>query len=129
LTTSFVSICGRLPDGFLPLPQRIAIANALGAAEDLARDTSPVGVGDDADYVTSGGDTLRFEIPLADITGEPAAVEAILYYQATPPFFLQDRFCTAKGTDRDRRAYLSARLNLNNTPAAHGNLNSSPAAA
>jgi hypothetical protein len=128
LTTSFVSICGRLkdnrllPDGFLPLPQRIAIAKALGAAEYLAKETSPVGVGDDADYVTGGGDTLRFAIPLADIKGEPAAVEATLYYQATPPFFLQDRFCTAKGTDRDRLAYLAAGLNLNNTPAAQWKL-------
>jgi hypothetical protein len=128
LTTSFVSICGRLkdnrllPDGFLPMPQRIAIAKALGAAEDLAKETSPVGVGDDADYESGGGDALRFAIPLADIKGEPSAVEATLYYQATPPFFLQDRFCTAKGPDRDRLAYLAAGLNLNNTPAAQWKL-------
>jgi hypothetical protein len=101
LTTSFASICSRLkdnrllPDGFLPLPQRIAIAQALGAREDLARDTSPVGVGDDPDYRDGGGDALRFETPLADIAGALSAVEATLYYQATPPFFLQDRFCTA----------------------------------
>jgi hypothetical protein len=124
LTTSFLSICGRLkdnrllPEGFLPLPDRISIARALGAGEDLARDTSPVGVGDDPDYRQGGGDTFRFEIPLADIPGQAAAVEAVLYYQATPPFFLQDRFCTAKGADRDRLAYVSARLNLANTPAA-----------
>jgi hypothetical protein len=125
LTTSFVSICGRLkdnrllPHGFLPLPQRIAIATALGAGEDMAKETSPAGVGDDPDYLgDAGADTLRFEIPLADIPGAPAAVEAVLYYQATPPFYLQDRFCTAKGTDRDRLAYLAAGLNLDNTPAA-----------
>jgi hypothetical protein len=124
LTTSFLAICGRLkdnrllPEGFLPLPERTAIARALGAGEDLARDTSPVGVGDDPDYARGGSDTLRFEIPIAEIPGQAAAVEASLYYQATPPFFLQDRFCTAKGTDRDRLAYISARLNLANTPAA-----------
>jgi hypothetical protein len=87
LTTSFVSHCGRLkdnrllPHGFLPLPQRIAIAKALGAGEDMAKDTSPTGVGDDPDYLSDGGgDTL---IPLADISGAPSAVEAVLYYQAT----------------------------------------------
>jgi hypothetical protein len=128
LTTSFLSICGRLkdnrllPEGFLPLPERIAIARALGAGEDLARDTSPVGIDDDPDYRHGGGDTLHFEIPLADIPGQAAAVEAVLYYQATPPFFLQDRFCTAKGADRDRLAYISARLNLAGTPAANWKL-------
>lgn len=124
LTTSFLSICGRLkdnrllPDGFLALPQRIAISRALGAGEDMAEDTSPVGVGDDPDYRTGGGDTLRYQISLADLPGQPAAVEAVLYDQATPPFFLQDRFCTAHGTDRDRLAYLAAALNLDKTPAA-----------
>jgi hypothetical protein len=123
LTTSFLSICAKLkdnrllPDGFLTLPQRIAISQALGAGEGMAKDTSPVGVGDDPDYRSGGGDTLRYQIPLADVPGQPAAVEAVLYDQATPPFFLQDRFCTAKGTDRDRLAYLVAGLHLDKTPA------------
>jgi len=123
LTTSFLSICAKLkdnrllPDGFLALPQRIEISQALGAGEDMARDTSPVGVGDDPDYRTGGGDTLRYRIPLADVPGQPAAVEAVLYDQSTPPFFLQDRFCTAQGTDRDRLAYLVTGLTLDKTPA------------
>jgi hypothetical protein len=116
LTTSFLSIRGRLkdnrllPDGFLPLPQRVEISRALGAGADMAEDTSAVGVGDDPDYVTGGGDTLRYSIPLADVHGRPASVEAALYYQATPPFFLQDRFCTAKGIDRDRLEYVATGL-------------------
>jgi hypothetical protein len=124
MTTSFLSICGKLkdnrllPHGFLPLPQRVAISHALGAGDDMAEDTSPVGVGDDPDYRDGGGDTLRYQIPLADVPGQPARVEAVLYYQATPPFFLQDRFCTAQGTDRDRLAYLAAGLKLDHTPAA-----------
>jgi hypothetical protein len=127
-TTSFMSICAKLkdnrllPDGFLPLDQRVEISKALGAGADMADDTSPVGTGDDPDYRTGGGDTLRYVIPLADIKGKPAAVEATLYYQATPPFFLQDRFCTAKGTDRDRLAYLARELNLSGTPAANWKL-------
>jgi hypothetical protein len=124
LTTSFLSICGKLkdnrllPDGFLPLPQRIEISRALGADASMAEDTDAVGVGDDPAYRDGGGDTLRYRIPLPDIAGTPTAVEATLYYQAIPPFFLQDRFCTAKGTDRDRLAYLAASLNLADTPAA-----------
>ena len=107
-----------LPDGFLPLPARIEISRALGADAGMARDTDPIGVGDDPDYRAGGGDILRYRIPLADIARTPTAVEATLYYQAIPPFFLQDRFCTAKGTDRDRLAYLAASLNLADTPAA-----------
>ena len=124
LTTSFLSICARLkdnrllPKGFLSLPQRVAISHALGAGSDMAEDTSPVGTDGDPDYGNgSGGDTLRYQIPLAGIDGKPAAVVAKLYDQATPPFFLQDRFCTARGVDRDRLAYISSALNLSQTPA------------
>jgi hypothetical protein len=124
LTTSFLSICGKLkdnrllPDGFLPLAQRVEISRALGAGADMAEDTDAVGVGDDPAYREGGGDSLRYRIALGDIAGRPAAVEATLYYQATPPFFLQDRFCTAQGSDRDRLAYLAGALNLTGTPAA-----------
>lgn len=123
LTTSFLSICARLkdnrllPDGFLSLPDRVKIARALGAGEDLAEDAGPVGVGGDPAYVHGGGDTVRYQIPLAAIHGKPASVEAVLYDQASPPFFLQDRFCTAHGVDRNRLAYLTAGLNLSGTPA------------
>jgi hypothetical protein len=124
LTTSFLSICAKLkdnrllPKGFLSLPDREQISHALGAGDEMAEDTSPVGVGNDPSYQTGGGDSLRYEVPLPDINGTPASVEAVFYYQATPPFFLQDRFCTAKGTDRNRLAFLAAGLNLTQTPAA-----------
>ncbi len=124
LTTSFLSICGKLkdnrllPDGFLPLPQRIAIARALGAGADMAEDTNAVGVGNDPDYRSGGGDSLRYRIPLTAFSGQPASVVATLYYQATPPFYLQDRFCTAHGPDRDRLAWLASALKLKDTPAA-----------
>ena len=124
LTTSFLSICGKLkdnrllPDGFLSAPDRVAISRALGAGEDMARDTDPVGVGKDPDYRSGGSDSLRYRIPIQGLGGQPAQVAAVLYYQATPPSYLQDRFCTAKGPDRDRLAYLAAGLKLDGTPAA-----------
>ena len=125
LTTSFLSICAKvkdnriLPAGTLPLEARRAIAKALGAGEDLAVDAGPTGVEDDPDYVTGGGDSLTYRIPIADLAKglRPAAVQAILYYQATPPFYLQDRFCTAKGADTERLGFLAGHLNLAGTQA------------
>ena len=60
LTTSFLSICAKvkdnrlLPQGFLPLPDREAIAAALSAGPDLAEESGPTAVGDDPDYQTGG---------------------------------------------------------------------------
>ncbi|HBL30427.1 MAG TPA: hypothetical protein DD490_26630 [Acidobacteria bacterium] len=123
LTTSFLSICGRakdnrlLPSGFLPLAERTAIAEALGAGADLAEDVEPFGVGGDPDYHLGGGDSLVYEVGLAELAGLPAAVQATLYYQATPPYYLQDRFCTARGEDTQRLYFLAGHLNLEDTAA------------
>lgn len=123
LTTSFLSICAEvkdnrlLPTGYLPLDQRKAIAAALGAGADMAEDAGSLGVGNDPDYKTGGGDKLTYAVPLADLAGAPVSVRARLSYQATPPFYLQDRFCTAKGKDRDRLYFLGGNLNLAGTQA------------
>jgi hypothetical protein len=130
LTTSFLSICAEvkdnrlLPEGTLPLDSRKEIAKALGAGEDLAIDTGATKVDNDPDYDTehqsgSGGDSLAYTIPLADLPSgaNPASIEATLYYQATPPFYLQDRFCTAKGPDVERLRFLVSHLNLEKTEA------------
>jgi hypothetical protein len=125
LTTSFLSICTTvkdnrlLPEGFMPLNERKEIARAIGAGDDLAIDVEPVGVGDDPDYVKGGGDSLIYAVALSDLPGgaRPAAVKATLYYQATPPFFLQDRLCTAQGPDSERLGFLISHLNLGGTRA------------
>ncbi|MGO4124886.1 hypothetical protein AB4Z01_10805 [Inquilinus sp. YAF38] len=126
LTTSFLSICNTvkdnriLPQGTLPLAERTEIAKALGATEDLAREAGPTGVGDDPDYVAGGGDSLVYQVPLADLPAgsRPASVLATLYYQAQPPFYLQDRFCTAKGDDPERLKFLVGHLNVEGTQVA-----------
>jgi hypothetical protein len=129
LTTSFMSICGTLkdnrllPQGFLPLDQRIEISRALGADADMAEDSGAVGTGDDPTYKTGGGDTFAYHVPLSGLSGSPAKVVATLYYQAIPPFFLQDRFCTAKGTDADRLRFVTSQLNLDGTRATQWKLN------
>ena len=121
LTTSFLSVCRRvkdnriLPHGYLPLAARAEVAAAIGADAKLAREAGSIGVGDDPDYVRGGEDSVDYEIPLTEIGGVPASVEAILYYQATPPFYLQDRFCTAKGRDADRLFLLAGFLRQSGT--------------
>lgn len=127
-TTSFLSICGHvkdnriLPDGFLPLAERIRIAEALGAKADMAVDSGPTGTEGDPDYDdhpdgTGGGDRLVYEVDLAELPEAPRAVKATLYYQATPPYFLQDRFCTSKSADTQRLYFLTGHLNLDGTAA------------
>jgi hypothetical protein len=122
LTTSFLSLCAKvkdnrlLPDGFLPLAERTAIASALGAKPDLAEDVAPAGTGGDPDYVTGGGDSIQYRVPLADLSGKPAQLRARLYYQAIPPYYLQDRFCTARSLDTKRLYYLAGKLEVASGP-------------
>jgi hypothetical protein len=124
LTTSFLSLCAKvkdnrlLPAGFLPLEQRVEIAEKLGAHRDLADETEPWAVGDDPDYRAGGSDSLTYRVKAAelDIT-KAATVQATLYYQPTPPYYLQDRFCTSESSDTKRLFYLSGKLGLAGTLA------------
>lgn len=123
LTTSFLSICSVvkdnriLPAGFLPLDDRIEIAEALGADASLAHEVAATAVGTDPAYQEGGSDTLDYRINLAELAGTPAMVEAKLYYQATPPFYLQDRLCTGSGSDTERLYYMLSHVDLTGTPA------------
>ena len=58
---------------------------------------------------------------------KPAAVQATLYYQPTPPFYLQDRFCTSNSKDTKRLYYLAGKLNLAGTRRRTGSCAWSPA--
>ncbi len=122
LTTSFLSICSKakdnrlLPHGFLPLDARKEIAASFGAKPDLAEEVAPSGVGDDPDYAQGGGDATLYRVPLAELGGEPATVRASLYYQATPPYYLQDRFCTSNSEDTKRLYYVAGKLDVSAPP-------------
>jgi Cytochrome P460 len=128
LTTSFLSQCAKvkdnriLPHGFLPPGQRAAIAAALGAGADLADETGSREVDDDPDYRNGGADTVNYRVRLSDISGVPASLRATLYYQATPPYFLQDRFCTSKSEDTKRLYFLAGNLDLKGTRARNWKL-------
>lgn len=133
LTTSFLSICAEvkdnriLPHGTLPEAQRVEIARALGAGDDMGEDAGSHATGTDPDYALGpdgggGGDRLVYRVSRGDLAGEPAAVRARLSYQATPPFYLQDRFCTGRGADRDRLYFLAGHLKLEGTEAENWTL-------
>src|SRR5262249_23812950 len=85
---------------------------------DLAKESGPAAVGDDPDYVTGGSDSLTYRVPLDALGGTPASIQATLYYQATPPYYLQDRFCTSQSEDTKRLYFLAGTLDLQGTPAA-----------
>jgi len=134
LTTSFLSLCAKvkdnrlLPAGFLPLEDRVSISDALGADHELAEEVAPVAVGDDPDYRNGGGDTVTYRIPLAQLRGRAVAVRAALYYQATPPYYLQDRFCTSRSEDTARLYYVAGRLDVAATPIKDWKLKVGPTA-
>jgi cytochrome c553 len=124
LTTSFLSLCARvkdnrlLPSGFLPFDERVRIATKLGAHHNLAEETGPWRTDNDPDYHAGGSDSLTYRVKVSELDGkEPATVQATLYYQATPPYYLQDRFCTSKSSDTKRLYYLAGKLGLAGTQA------------
>jgi hypothetical protein len=108
-----------LPRGFLSLDKRKEIAKKLGADDLMAEETDPVGIDGDPDFTSGGSDSLVYRVPLAELKdkAKPAAIQATLYYQATPPFYLQDRFCTSRSDDTERLYYLAGKLNLAGTLA------------
>lgn len=145
LTTSFLSIVHHLkdnrlqPHGFLSEDKRVDIARALGdntplehgdgfpMDENVGSDSAigPHGLAEhDPDYRGgSGKDSLRYVV--TSLPHKPARVRARLYYQATPPFYLQDRFCVARQglaegrihgiADTERLFFLTGHLNVDGT--------------
>ena len=78
-------------------------------------------MGSDPDYNTEGPNKVKGEDSLTyafDLPGATVAkVTARLLYQATPPYYLQDRFCTGEGSkDTDRLLYLAENLVSDKTP-------------
>jgi len=137
LTTSFLSIAGRLkdnrllPKGWDPSP-KLAEREGLGSVKmpipELIAEMQPVlpeangQLERDPNFV-GGRDTLTYRIPLASLPGKPVSVKATLYYQAIPPFYLQDRFCTTGNQPDTQRLYaMAGYLQLDGTQAAHWKL-------
>ncbi|HEX4961263.1 MAG TPA: hypothetical protein VF173_10530 [Thermoanaerobaculia bacterium] len=141
LTTSFLSLANvvkdnrLLPRGWMPTLE-LAEHEGLGSpklpAEELVHEVVPKlpdghgGQVSDPWYkpkseggLGGGGDALTYAIPLADLLGvEPASVRVTLYYQAIPPFYLQDRFCTTPTQpDTARLFFVAGHTDLSGTRA------------
>ena len=140
LTTSFLSLADvvkdnrLLPRGWTPtleLARKEGLGSAKLPAEALVRKVLPDlpdgrgGEVHDPWYepkskggLGGGGDALTYDVPLKDLQGTPASVRVTLYYQAIPPAYLQDRFCTTPTQpDTARLFFVAGHTNLDGTRA------------
>ena len=63
------------------------------------------------------GSSLTYPIQLPpDVDPKEVSVQARLFYQSIPPYFLNDRFTAAKGDATRRLYYLTSSVNLASTP-------------
>ncbi len=109
VTTSFMSLKAPLKDNRL-LPR--------GWKPDGpdAEITHPCGTEEDDDYRSGEGkDVITYEVPLGQASKLPLTVSATLYYQALPPYYLQQRFELTDKPDSQRLYYLINRLDQTNT--------------
>ncbi len=85
--------------------------------------TDPKNVGNDPDYKDQGPkfpgqDHIKYIATLPnDIDPGNLKVQATMYYQAIPPYYLHQRFSTAPNGEATKRLfYLTSHLNLKDTP-------------
>lgn len=86
--------------------------------------TDPKNTMGDPDYINNpsspfeGGDSFEYRIELPKkYKAKNVSVEATLYFQAIPPYWLKQRFDLAPNGEGTKRLYfLASRLNLDNTP-------------
>jgi len=107
LTTSFLSLDHKVKDNRIQ-PQGRSF-NGPNAAI-----TAPVGTGDDPSYQRGCGcSVVRYQIPLP---ANAAAVNATLYYQSIPPYYLRQRAEEGHGPDTARLKNFANQLNVGNYP-------------
>lgn len=112
-TTSFIAIYDHvkdnrlLPMGWQKYTKAIKDPKQLEATWPKGRAVK------DKDF-GAGGDIVQYKATLPAGV-KAASVEATLYYQSIPPYYLKDRFMTAKGTAGQRLYYLASNLDLRKT--------------
>jgi hypothetical protein len=110
LTTSFLSLDHKVKDNRLQALGR----SPNGPFADLI---APVGTGDDPSYQHGCGcSVVSYQIPRAQIPGTPAAVQAAIYYQSIPPYYLRQRSEQGRGPDTARLVRFAKQLNTSNYP-------------
>jgi len=104
-TTSFLSLNDKIKDNRI-LPQGWSSSGPMG---DI---TKPEGTDPDPNYESGCGcSVVRYQVPLAAIPGA-ATVQATLYYQSIPPYYLSQRSKDANGPDTARLIKFTNRLNV-----------------
>ncbi len=115
-TTSFVSIAKVVKDNRL-LPKGWTRKGPSGFDPEFAEATMPHGLSlEDNLYMSGQGqDAITYQTDISAAMAKGGKVVAILYYQSIPPYYLQQRFETAKGVNGQRLYYLASHLQTKNT--------------
>ena len=105
-TTSFLSLDDKVKDNRI-LPQGWSSSGPMG---DI---TKPEGIDSDPNYQGGCGcSVVRYQVPLTAITGA-TTVQATLYYQTIPPYYLSQRSKDASGPDTRRLINFTNQLDVN----------------
>ena len=106
LTTSFLSLDNKVKDNRIQ-PQGISTS---GPNADIL---AAVGTGADPSYQNGCGcSVVRYELPLTGELTNAAKVQATLYYQSIPPYYLRQRAEDANGPDTERLIKFTNQLNV-----------------
>ncbi len=105
-TTSFLSLDDKVKDNRI-LPQGWSYSGPMG---DI---TKPEGTDSDPNYQgVCGCSVVRYQVPLAAVPGA-TTVQATLYYQTIPPYYLSQRSEDASGPDTRRLINFTNQLDVN----------------
>ena len=107
LTTSFLSLDDKVKDNRIQPQGR----SASGPYADIL---APVGTGADPSYQGGCGcSVVRYQLPLTGGLTNAARVQATLYYQSIPPYYLRQRAEDASGPDTARLVKFTNELDVN----------------
>lgn len=118
-TTSFVRGCSTVKDNRL-LPKGWSAegpGHGLSGAYLTATLPGPVASGDEDFIDGTGSDTTLYQIAVPDdVQASRLSVKATLYYQATPPYYLDNLFKTAPDGNATRLLHaIASRVDLENS--------------
>jgi hypothetical protein len=107
LTTSFLSLDNKVKENRIQ-PQ------GRSSSGPNAEITGPVGTGADPSYQNGCGcSVVRYQLPLTGPLTNAAKVQATLYYQSIPPYYLRQRAEDANGPDTARLIKFTNELDVN----------------
>jgi hypothetical protein len=106
LTTSFLSLNDKIKDNRIQPSCR----SSSGPHADIL---ASVGTGADPSYTNGCGcSVVRYQIPLTPALANAAKVQATLYYQSIPPYYLRQRSEDASGPDTARLVKFTNELDV-----------------